>query len=375
MQALVLVGGEGTRLRPLTSTLPKPIVPLVDRPFLIYMIDWLVHHGIEDIVLSCGTRSDSLRAVLGEGDGLGPRIRYAEEPHPLGTAGAIKFAERFLEDRFLVLNGDVLTDLDLRSLIRQHEETAATATLGLYPVRDPSRYGLVRRTASGEITEFLEKPSVDQIDTDEISAGMYVLEHSVLEMVPSDQEFSIERQVFPRLVGDGLYGRRLEGYWLDIGTPETYLQATWDILERRVQTEIGAGLGRDFRLVEDEAHVDADALIVPPVVLREGAHIAAGARVGPLAVVGHGSVVESGAQIERAVLHRGCRIGERVLVRDSIIASGAELCTESSAERGTILGEGVRVGTRNQLQNGILIFPGVDIPDEAIRFQPPEQRG
>ena len=197
MQALILVGGHGTRLRPITLTLAKPIIPLVDRPFLRYMIDWLSRHGVDDIVMACGFRPDDVREVLGDGVPGGPRLRYVEEPEPRGTAGAIKFAEDLLEDRFFALNGDVLTDLDLTALLEQHESSGARATLALYPVEDPTNYGLVRRKPDGEITEFLEKPDPAEIDTDEVSAGAYVLEKDILEMVPAGMDVSIERSVFP----------------------------------------------------------------------------------------------------------------------------------------------------------------------------------
>src|SRR3954447_19823791 len=240
MQALVLVGGEGTRLRPLTNTIPKPVVPLAGRPFLSYMVDWLAGHGVEEIVFACGFMPDALRDVFGDGAPGGPRLRYVAEPEALGTAGAIKFSAGELDERFLALNGDVLTDLDLTALIRAHEKRGATATLGLYPVDDPSSYGLVRRDDGDAIAEFLEKPEdggSDQAEA-EVNAGIYMLERSLLDEIPGGRAVSIEREVFPRLVGNGLYGLRLEGYWMDIGTPQRYLQASWDILEARVKTSV-----------------------------------------------------------------------------------------------------------------------------------------
>lgn len=240
MQALVLVGGEGTRLRPLTLTQPKPAVTLVDRPLIRFMVDWLGRHGIDEVVMACGFRAEDLRAALGDGVPGGPTIRYVQEEAPLGTAGPLRLAadKGLLGERFMVLNGDVLTDLDLTALRRQHDETGATITLALHPVDDPSSYGLVRRGPGGAVLGFLEKPDPDQIDTDEISAGAYVVERSALELIPAGRAMSIEREVFPRLVGNGLYGRRLDGYWIDIGTPERYLQASWDILEGSVETEV-----------------------------------------------------------------------------------------------------------------------------------------
>src|ERR1700742_17018 len=206
MQALILAGGQGTRLRPLTSTIPKPVVPLVGRPFISYMLEWLRSHGVDDVILGCGHMADGVRDVLGDGESLGIRLRYVEEPRPLGTGGALKFAERLLDERFLMLNGDVLTDIDLTAQLGQHERAGAVGTLALTPVEDPSAYGLVRLDGSGAVTEFVEKPAPDQIDTNNISAGAYVLERSVLELLAAGEPASIERDVVPRLVGGGGYG-------------------------------------------------------------------------------------------------------------------------------------------------------------------------
>ena len=240
MQALILAGGEGTRLRPLTSSVPKPVVPLAGRPFISYMLEWLRRHGVDEAILSCGFMADGVQSVLGDGADLGVRLRYIEEPRPLGTGGALKFAEDLLEDRFLMLNGDVLTDIDLTAQLRQHEQTGARATLALIGVEDPSAYGLVRRREDHSVTGFLEKPNADEIDTNLVNAGAYVLERSVLDdMAPAGTRISIERDVFPRLVDHGLFGYESTGYWLDIGTPQRYLQATYDILEGEVGTQIG----------------------------------------------------------------------------------------------------------------------------------------
>src|SRR5512132_3876009 len=197
MQALILVGGEGTRLRPLTSTVPKPVVPLVDRPFIAYMLEWLRAHGVDDVIMSCGFLAAGVRNVLGDGSAYGIRLRYVEEPEPLGTGGAVKFAESLLDERFLVLNGDALTDIDLTAQLAQHEATGARATLALVPVEDPSAYGLVRQEPDESVREFVEKPNPDQIDTNMVNAGAYVLHRDVLSNVPSGQHVSIEREVFP----------------------------------------------------------------------------------------------------------------------------------------------------------------------------------
>jgi mannose-1-phosphate guanylyltransferase len=339
MQALILAGGAGTRLRPLTYSVAKPVLPLAGRPHIAYVIDWLRRHGVDDVVVSCGHLAEGMRETLAA---LEPEvsIRYAEEPDPRGTAGAIRFADELLGERFFVLNGDVLCDLDLGALIRLHERSDARATIGLYPVADPSAYGLVRRRADGEITEFLEKPDPEEIDTDEINAGAYLLERSVLDLIPADREVSIEREVFPRLVGDGLYGMRLEGYWMDIGTPDRFLQANWDILERDVETVIADRLDSNGLLVESGAEVSDGATIEAPALVEAGARVAAGARVGPRAVLGAGCTVAERASVGGSVLLAGCRVGEGARVRDSILSAQVEVAADAEVEPGSVLGEG-----------------------------------
>ena len=217
------------------------------------------------MIVSCGHLAEGMRRALAELE-PGVEIRYAEEPDARGTAGAIRFAEEMLGDRFLVLNGDVLCDLDLSALIEQHERTGARATIALYPVDDPSGYGLVHRRDDGEITEFLEKPDPEQIDTDEINAGAYLLERSVLDRIPPDRAVSIEREVFPLLISEGLYGIRLEGYWIDIGTPDRFLEANWDILEGRVETVISDQLSSPA-MVGEGCEISPDAELRAPCVI------------------------------------------------------------------------------------------------------------
>ena len=357
MQALILVGGHGTRLRPVTLTLPKPVVPLVDRPFIRYMIDWLARHGVDDIVMACGFLPDGIRAVLGDGIAGGPRLRYVEEPEPRGTAGAIKFAADLLDDRFLALNGDVLTDLDLTALMERHDSSGARATLALHPVADPTGYGLVRRAPDGEIREFLEKPEPDEIDTDEINAGAYVLEKEILDLVPEGRDVSIEREVFPRLVGDGLYSQRLEGYWMDIGTPERYLQACWDILGRNVETEPGSKLDEDGVYVATDADVHEGARIAGPAYVESDAVVATGATIGARAVLGAGTSVGEGATITGSALHPACRIGPGASVTDSILAAGAIVEEGSVVPSGSIVGAGATVTAEAELAPGARVQP------------------
>jgi mannose-1-phosphate guanylyltransferase len=342
MQALILVGGEGTRLRPLTEAVPKAVIPLAGRPFLSYMIDWLHRHGVDDIVLACGFRADQVREVLGEGAD-GQRLRYVEEPEPRGTAGAIKFAAAELGDRFLALNGDVLTDLDLTALMAFHEQRDARATLGLYPVRDASGYGLVRRDDDGAIVEFLEKPDPSQAGPGEINAGTYVLERSLLDHVPDGQMVSIEREVFPRLIGKGLYALPLDGYWMDIGTPQRYLQATWDILERRVETDLGPQLDESGRLLGDDVELGSGASLEGPALVEAETRLGAGARVGPRAAVGPQCEIGDGATVSSSVLHAGCRVGRGVSLEGSILGAGTEVAEGASVAPGSVFGAGARI--------------------------------
>jgi mannose-1-phosphate guanylyltransferase len=343
MQALILAGGAGTRLRPLTYSVAKPVLPLAGRPHIAYVIDWLRGHGVDDVIVSCGHLAEGMKDAVAALEG-GVRIRYAEEPDPRGTAGAIRFAEELLGDRFFVLNGDVLCDLDLGALVALHESAGARATIALHPVADPSAYGLVRRRDDGEIVEFLEKPAPEQIDTDEINAGAYLLDRSVLERIPPDKDVSIEREVFPRLVGDGLYGVRLEGYWLDIGTPDRFLQANWDILERQVETVTAGRLDPEGLLVEDGAEISDEAAIEAPALVEAGATVAAGARVGPRAVLGPGCEVGEAVTIEGSVLLAGCRVGEEASVRDSILSAQVEVAAAAEVKPGSVIGEGDLAG-------------------------------
>ena len=366
MQALILVGGEGTRLRPLTSTVPKPVVPLVDRPFVAYMIEWLRGHGVDDVVMSCGFLASGVRNVLGDGAGFGVRLRYVEEPRPLGTGGAVKFAESLLDERFVMLNGDVLTDFDLSAQLGQHDRASARGTLALIGVDDPSGYGLVRLNRDRSVREFVEKPSPDQIDTNLISAGAYVLERSVLDLIPPDRNVSIEREVWPRLVGAGLYAYAAPAYWLDIGTPERYLQATFDILEGNVNTAVGERLGSDFVAVAQ--HVDAQGRIVPPAIVERGCRIAAGAHVGSLVVLGQGVSVAEGSKIERAVVLDGTEVGPDCTLQDCIVAAGVRLGEGTVVSGGAVIGEGVTIGARNVLTRGVRVFPQTELPDGAITF-------
>jgi mannose-1-phosphate guanylyltransferase len=336
MQALVLAGGEGTRLRPLTLTLPKPVIPLAGRPFLSFMLDWLKRHGVDDVLLSCGYRSHDVERVLGN-EHRGMRLRYVIEDEPLGTAGPLRLAADsgvLDEERVLVLNGDTLTDLNLTQEIAQHEATKAKATLALVAVEDTASYGVVPTTDAGEVEAFLEKQP-GPAPTNRINAGAYVLDREVVDMVPAGRAVSIEREVFPELVGNGLYGYLADAYWMDIGTPERYLDATYDLLAGRVESELPR---RD-----ETASLIYDGCIT------------SGARIGPLSVIGRHCVVGDDSLVERSALHDNVRVGHECEVIESVLAASVRVGD------GARIGPDAIVGAEATVAAGAVVGPGARV--------------
>ena len=343
MQALVLAGGEGTRLRPLTLSIPKPVMPLAGRPFMTFMLDWLGRHGIDDVILSCGFMSDAVERVLGDIH-AGIRLRYVHEDEPLGTAGPLRLAldsGALQDERLFVLNGDVLTDMDLTAEREQHERTGARATLCLIAVDDTASYGVVPTKEDGEVEEFLEK-SPGPAPTNRINAGAYLIERDVIDEIPAGRAVSIEREIFPQLVGNGLYGYPAAGYWMDVGTPRRYLEGTWDLLAGVI----------DSTLPER----DETGSLVYEGGLTSGAHI------GPQAVVGHHCSVGSDSSVERAVLHDRVTVGADCALRECIVAEGARI------------GDGAEVGPNAVIGKDARVAAGAVVGEDA-RVQPGEEVG
>jgi mannose-1-phosphate guanylyltransferase len=342
MQALVLAGGEGTRLRPLTLTTPKPVMPLAGRPFLSFMLDWTRSHGVDEAILSCGFMSDAVKAVLGDiYDGM--RLRHVTEDEPLGTAGPVRLAydEGLLEERLLVLNGDVLTDIDLTGELEQHERTGARATLALYPVDDTSSYGVVPTDAEGRVEAFIEKGG-GRAPTNRINAGAYVIEREVVESIPAGRAVSFEREVFPELVGNGLYGYAAAGYWIDIGTPERYLEATWDLLAGRVHSTLPPR--------------DETGSLVYENCLLSGAH------VGPQSVLGRHCSVGTDARVERSVLHERVHVGADAAVVESVLAEGVRVGERAQVGPGAVVGARAIIEADSVVGAGARIEPGATVP-------------
>jgi mannose-1-phosphate guanylyltransferase len=341
MQALVLAGGEGTRLRPLTHTVPKPVMPLAGRPFLTFMLDWLRGHGVDDVLLSCGFLAHAVEEVLGE-QYEGMRLTYVHEDEPLGTAGPVRLAadEGLLADRLFILNGDVLTDMDLTSQLAFHEEKDAKATLALIAVEDTASYGVVPTDEDGAVTEFLEK-SPGPAPTNRINAGAYVIEREVVERIPSGRAVSFEREVFPALVGDGLYGYMSDGYWIDIGTPERYLESTYDLLSGRVTSTLP---DRD----------ETGSLIYQPALV-------AGAHIGPQSVLGPHCSVGVESSVERSVLHERVMVGSNCTIRGAVLGDGVQVGDGVEIEEGAMLGSGVVVGDGEVVEADARVEPGAKV--------------
>lgn len=367
VQAVILVGGKGTRLQPLTAERPKPIVSLVDRPFMAYMLEWVAAHGITDVIMCCGFLPDALQDVLGDGSRYGVNLTWVIEPDPRGTAGALKMAEQHITGRFVMLNGDVLTDIDLSAQLRQHDETGAIGTLGLVPVEDPTAYGLVRVHDDRRVSGFLEKPDPAEIDTDLISAGVYVLEPSVLEMIPPDRMVSIEREVWPRLVGSGLYGcEHRSAYWMDIGTPERYLEGTADILAGRVRTRVAERLLEGP--VDASATVADDLDVSPEALVDAGARIGTGVRIGAGSVIGHNVTIADDVTIDNAVILDGARISSGARLDRCVVGEHAQIGANVRLSGAVMVGEGAVIGANNALDRGMRVMPRVAIAADAIRF-------
>jgi mannose-1-phosphate guanylyltransferase len=328
VRAVVLVGGEGTRLRPLTLTTPKQMLPIVEQAMIERVIGHLADHGIDDAVLSLGYRPDAFMSAYPGGTIAGVHLTYAVEPSPLDTAGAIGFAAGHagIDETFVVVNGDVLTDSDLSALVDFHRLRGGEATIGLTPVDDPSSFGVVPTDADGRVEAFIEKPPRDEAPTNLINAGMYVLEPSVLARIPAERRVSIERETFPELVKAGsLYALGSEAYWLDTGTPDAYLRAHRDLLAgrrpgppspgARLDASLGRGVWRIGSALVTEASVTRS-------LIGDGASVSAGAVVED-SVIGAGAVIEESASVSGSVVLPGARVASKATVEGSIIGPGA----------------------------------------------------
>ncbi len=332
MQALILAGGEGTRLRPLTVYTPKPVVPIVNRPFLFYQIDLLKRAEINDISLALGYQPNKIQDIFGDGQEHGVNIRYVVENTALGTAGAYKNAEGQLRQTTVVFNGDIITDVDLKAVVSYHREKNATVTIVLTPVENPSIYGLVETGADGRVLRFIEKPTQKDITCNTINAGIYVLEPHILNYIPVDDKFSFEYQLFPALLSanEPVYGFTWSGYWIDIGTPQRYLKANDDLLNDRINS---------FK-VERKPYNPHNGDIDP-------------SQIDKLSVIDPSCTIKPGGKIINSVLGPNCFIEERARIENSVLLAGARV-GKGSEVRGSVLGKSSLIGRYAKVENSVL---------------------
>ncbi|MBA2533904.1 MAG: NDP-sugar synthase [Rubrobacter sp.] len=367
MKAVVLVGGQGSRLRPVTYDIPKALVPLRNRPFIGYMLDFLRRGGLSGAVLSLGYLPDPIQAYLcGKQDLDDFSVDYAVEDHALGTAGGVKNAEEYLDgETLVVVNGDVLTGMDLAMAIQVHKASDALATITLTSVEDPTAYGLVEVDHEMLVHRFIEKPAADEVTTNLVNAGVYVLEPEVLEMIPAGREVSIEREVFPELQDSGrLRAHISSSYWRDIGTPRSYLAASHDVLSGAV----GAHEAFDYMHVHPSVERGKNVRLLPPVSIDEGCKISHLATIGGRSSLGKDCVVGEGAVVEGSILLEGAEVEAGAVVRGSIVGPHARVGTNSILRGLSVLGARCVVGEGNVLDQGIRVNPGVVVSPRSLRF-------
>ena len=341
MKAILLAGGKGTRLRPLTIHTPKPIVPIFNRPFLHYQLDLLKRvPEIDQVILSLNYQPRRIEELFGDGSDTGLGIRYVVEPAPLGTAGAVRYAGESLRESVVVFNGDVLTQVDLGAVIALHRERKAKATIVLTPVENPTAYGLVETDDRGNIQRFLEKPKPDEITCDTINAGIYVLEPDTFDRIPKDTPWSIERSFFPSLIerGEAFVAYVYRGYWIDIGTPEKYMQVHRDIMDGRC-TASALAFAASNAWVSPAARVEDGATVEGPCFIDEGTVIKSGARIGPYSVVGRQCHIEENASIERAIVWANSRLSQDAVVRGAILGRHCHIGRSATVSDRVVLGD------------------------------------
>ncbi len=368
MRAVVMAGGEGSRLRPLTSRRPKPLVPVVGRPCLEHVLRLLRRHGITEVVITLQYLGASIRNYFGDGAELGMHLEYVVEDRPLGTAGSVKNAAPLLGETFVVISGDALTDIDLTQAIAFHEEHSARATIVLAKVPNPLEYGVVITSAEGRIERFLEKPSWGEVFSDQANTGIYVIEPSVLDYCPEGEPRDWAQDVFPQMLGQpgalwALVGR---GYWCDIGSVQSYLQANWDALEGRVECEIAGQRIGPSQWVNEGASVADTARIEGPAFIGHDAVVGHVAFLNGPVVVDRHAVVDAGAKVSNSVLWPQVYVGERSRLRQTVVCSAATLKPDVLLDDGSVIGDDCTIGAGTIVEQGVRIWPGKEIEAGSV---------
>jgi mannose-1-phosphate guanylyltransferase/phosphomannomutase len=368
MKAVIMAGGEGTRLRPLTSNQPKPMMPLANRPMMEHIVRLLKEHGFDEIVVTLAFLPQAIRTYFGDGSEFGVRMVYATEETPLGTAGSVLNARQELTERFLVISGDVLTDFDLSEIVKFHDEKKALATIGLKAMENPLEFGIVITREDGSIDRFLEKPTWGQVFSDTINTGIYVLEPEIFDAIPAGESVDFSGDVFPELLADGapLFGYVAEGYWEDVGNLEAYTRAHRDVLDGKVTVDVPG-----FRLSEgvwlgEGAEIDPDATIDGPAVIGDYCKVEAGAHLHEYCVLGSNVVVRDETFIERSVIHDNAYLGNGVRLRGCVIGRSSDLRQGARCEEGVVLGDDCFVGEHAVINPGVKIYPFKTVEPGAI---------
>ncbi|MBC7260199.1 MAG: NTP transferase domain-containing protein [Chloroflexi bacterium] len=368
MKAVVMAGGEGSRLRPLTLGRPKPMVPLVNKPVIAHILSLLKQHGITEVVVTVQYMADMIQRYFGDGHGMGMRLYYSVEDTPLGTAGSVKNAQAFLDEPFIVISGDALTDIDLEKVIAFHQQKRAKITITLFHVPDPLEYGVVITDANGRIQRFLEKPGWSEVISDTVNTGIYVIEPEVLDYFEADKVFDFSQNLFPLMMekGDPLYGYVADGYWCDVGNLQEYLRASGDILEGRVRV---GPLGTEVRpgvWVEEDVDISPAAELEGPIFLGSGVRIRAGAHiVGPVTIKDN-TIVDARAHVERSVIWANSYIGEAADVRGCIVGSQCNVKSQAVIFEGAVIGDATTIGQQAVIHPNVKIWPGKEIEAGAI---------
>ena len=368
MKAVVMAGGEGTRLRPLTSNQPKPMVPIVGKPCMEHIIELLKEHGFEDIVVTVAFMPQAIRGYFADGEAHGVQIRYSVEDSPAGTAGSVKLAEEALAETFLVISGDALCDIDLGALVRFHKEKGALVTIGLKSVDNPLEFGIVVTDEDGRIERFLEKPSWGQVFTDTINTGIYVLEPEVLRHVPTDRPYDFSKELFPLLLemGRPLYGYVADGYWQDIGNLDQFRQANFDALDERVRLNVAGIRLRGNVWVGEGVDLEDFEVIEGPAFIGNHCRIDSGASVGPYSVLSNGVMLRDHARTARSVVDASTHIGRRSLVEGAVVGRACDIRAHARIQEGAAIGDNCTIGEQSLVMPGIRIYPFKEVESGAV---------
>ena len=368
MKAVVMAGGQGTRLRPLTSNQPKPMLPIVGKPMMQHILALARRHGITEVVATVQFLASVIRNYFGDGSDLGISLSYVTEQEPMGTAGSVKNAEALLDDRFLVLSGDSLTDVDLTELIQFHEKNGAAVTVTLKRAENPLDFGIVITDEDGRVERFLEKPGWGEVFSDTINTGIYVVEREVLDHIPAGQEFDFSQDLFPLLLDKGLpvFGYVTDRHWTDVGNLEAYLRAHWEVLERQVEVEIEGFEVSDGVWLGTGAELSPDAHVVGPAYIGENSRVEAGAQILDHTVLGRSVMVNSGAILQRSIVHDGAYLGGNSSLRGCVLGKNSDVKAGARLEEGVVVADECYVGEGALINPHVKVYPFKVVDPGAI---------